>query len=154
MPIINPKTIIAEQGDTPPPMDEFLAGNAGDSVLLPPDADLDALAPRLSGLRSIDVEFPAFTDGRGFSIAKQLRRMGFKGELTAAGPLIPDQYVYALQCGFDQVKIDGETFKRFGADDFRAALDAFSLTYQRGYVHAAGPSINVFETRAAGRAKK
>lgn len=154
MPIINSKAIASAQGDTPPAMEDFLAGNEGDSVLLPPDADLEALAPRLSGLRSIDVEFPAFTDGRGFSIAKQLRRMGFEGTLTAAGPLIPDQYVYALQCGFDQVKIDAETFDRFGADDFTAALDAFSLTYQRGYVHAAGPSVNVFEARAAARSKK
>ncbi len=154
MPIINPKTIAAEQGETPLPMDEFLAGNEGDSVLLPPDADLNALAPRLSGLKFIDVEFPAFTDGRGFSIAKQLRRMGFEGVLTAAGPLIPDQYVYALQCGFDQVKIDAETFDRFGADDFTAALNAFSLTYQRGYVHSASPSVNVFEARAAARNQK
>ena len=57
-----------------PTLEELLASNIGTRVSLPPDADLDALAPRLSALKSIEVEFPKYADGRGFSIARQLRK--------------------------------------------------------------------------------
>ncbi|WP_017930451.1 phosphoadenylyl-sulfate reductase [Robiginitomaculum antarcticum] len=154
MPIINAGRAVTDHGDTPPPMEDFLGRNHGRSVTLPPDADLNTLEPRLSGLTDIEVGFPAFTDGRGFSIGKQLRRMGFEGRLTATGPIIPDQYVYALQCGFDQIKIDEETFSRFGEADFKTALDAFALTYQPGYAHPLGPATNIFKARAALRKKK
>jgi len=135
-------------------LDAFLGGNAGTSVRLPPDVDLETLAPRISGLTSIEVEFPSHADGRGFSIARQLRgRCAYKGELIAAGPLIPDQYVYALQCGFDAVKVDPETYARQSPQEWREALDAFGLTYQRGYALHNGPSLNVFDARRAKRAE-
>ena len=133
-------------------LDAFLAGNKGKAVSLPPDVDLQTLEPRLSGLKSIEILFPAFTDGRGFSIARQLRQQyGYKGELIAAGPLIPDQYVYALQCGFDAVRVDEDTFAGQSQQEWRNAMDAFDLTYQRGYVLPNGPAINIFEARKARR---
>jgi len=137
-----------------PDMDAFLAGNAGTSVRLAADVDLELLAPRLSGIASIEVEFPGYADGRGFSIARQLRgRCAYKGELIAVGPLIPDQYVYALQCGFDAVRVDPETYARQKPEEWREAMDAFDLTYQRGYAIPNGPAINVFDARRAQRAK-
>lgn len=135
-----------------PDLEALLASNSGTAVHLPNDADLEALAPRLSGLKTIEVDFPAYADGRGFSIARQLRnRYGFKGELVASGPLIPDQYAYLLQCGFDSIKVDDAVFARQGEEDWRNALDAFDLTYQRGYVIANGPSMNVLAARRAKR---
>ena len=135
-----------------PTLEELLASNSGSSVTLAPDADLDALAPRLSGIKKIEVEFPKYADGRGFSIARQLRKThGFTGELVAAGPLLPDQYVYLLQCGFDAVRVDPDTYARQTPEEWRDAMDAFRLTYQRGYAIPMGPALSVLDARRAKR---
>jgi len=138
-----------------PDLEALLESNAETSVRLAPDVDLEVIKPRLSGLKTIVIEFPGYADGRGFSIARQLRnRYGFEGELVAAGPLIPDQYAYALQCGFDAVKVDPETYAKQEPGEWRDALDAFNLTYQRGYAIPNGPAQNVFDARRAKRAVK
>ena len=137
-----------------PDLEALLESNAETSVRLAPDVDLEIIQPRLSGLKTIIVEFPGYADGRGFSIARQLRnRYGFNGEIIAAGLLIPDQYVYALQCGFDAVKVDPDTYEKQDAQEWRDALDAFDLTYQRGYAIPNGPAQNVFDARRARRAQ-
>jgi uncharacterized protein (DUF934 family) len=53
----------------------------------------------------IRVEFPSMGDGRGFSIARRLRELGFAGRLRAAGPLIADQFAAARRVGFDEVEV-------------------------------------------------
>lgn len=50
--------------------------------------------------RRIVIEFPTFTDGRGFSHARRLRHEGFGGELLAAGDVLPDQWAFLQRCGF------------------------------------------------------
>lgn len=130
-----------------PDLETFLAGNEGDSVRLSPDVDLEMLKPRLSGLALIEVSFPSFTDGRGFSIAKQLRRLGYEGELIAAGPLIPDQYLCAVQCGFDAVKIEADCYARQSEAEWDEALNAFDLCYQRGYIRQNLATRNIIEAR-------
>jgi len=112
------------------------------------DTDLDALASALGRVETILIDFPAYTDGRGFSLARQLRtKYGYEGLLVADGPLIPDQYAFALQCGFNAVHIDDETLSRHTIEDWHAALDDFDLTYQRGYAVKAGPATSVFDAR-------
>ena len=112
------------------------------------DTDLEALASALGRVETILIDFPAYTDGRGFSLAKQLRtKYGYEGLLVADGPLIPDQYAFALQCGFNAVHIDDETLSRHTIEDWHAALDDFDLTYQRGYAVKAGPATSVFDSR-------
>jgi len=112
------------------------------------DAELDLIAPALGRIETILIDFPAYTDGRGFSLAKQLRtKYGYEGLLVADGPLIPDQYAFALQCGFDAVHIDDQTLSRHTIEDWHAALDDFDLTYQRGYAIKAGPATSVFDSR-------
>jgi uncharacterized protein (DUF934 family) len=50
----------------------------------------------------IAVDFPKFADGRGYSIAYNLRaRLGFKGELRAIGDVLRDQLFYMQRCGFN-----------------------------------------------------
>lgn len=143
----------AVKGYDAPDVETLLESNLETKVRLSPDVDLELIKPRLSGLARIIIDFPAYADGRGFSIARQLRnRYGFKGELIADGPLIPDQYVYALQCGFDAVKVDPETYAKQDPQEWRDALDAFDLTYQRGYAVPNGPAQNVFDARRAKRA--
>ena len=65
----------------------------------------EALLPYLRDLTLIRVAFPAFNDGRAFTIARRLRELGYKGKLRACGPLIADQYAMARRVGFDEIEI-------------------------------------------------
>lgn len=74
------------------------------AVEFPNDRDPADLAPWLERLQMIRVAFPAMGDGRGFSIARRLRAMGYAGRLRAAGPLIADQMDAARKVGFDEIE--------------------------------------------------
>ena len=111
------------------------------------NADVERLTPLFERLALIAIAFPAYTDGRGFSLARRLRRAGFKGRLRAVGPLIPDQGPYAFACGFDEIELPEPSVARQSEAQWRAALDAISAPYQPGY---ARPS-NIFEQRARAR---
>lgn len=119
-----------------------------DALRLTPDADLSEIIDALPRIQSIFIEFPAFTDGRGFSLARLLRtRHGYSGLLVADGQLIPDQFAFALQCGFDAVRIADAELDRHTPEAWQSSLDAFNLTYQRGYAVKSGPSTNIFDAR-------
>lgn len=62
----------------------------------------------------IVIEFEQPADGRGYSIARRLRDAGYKCELRARGPLIPDHYPMLLACGFNSVEISAEDACRYG----------------------------------------
>ena len=95
-------------------------------VWLAPTDDPAALAPDVGVLPLIAVDFPKFTDGRGYSIARLLRdRYGFRGELRAIGDVLRDQLFAMSECGFDAFSI------REGRDPHKAlpGLDDFSSVY-------------------------
>lgn len=141
--------------DNVPDLEGFLAANQGDMVKLPNDVDLEKLKLHIPKIKTILVDFPSFADGRGFSIARELRKKyGFTGDLIADGPLIPDQYVYAIQCGFDAVKVDGVTYERQAESHWFDALDAFTVTYQRAYNFINGPEVSIFDARKTSKAAK
>lgn len=85
---------------------DALPANGPLAVDLAPDAPLDPVLARLGDVAAIRVAFASFADGRGFTIARQLRRAGFAGRLRAAGHVIADQYAMARRAGFDEVEID------------------------------------------------
>ncbi len=75
----------------------------------------------------IAIEFPSFTDGRGYSSARLLRdRFGYRGELRAVGDVLRDQLFYMARCGIDSFAV------KAGKDieGALAAFDDFSVTYQ------------------------
>ncbi|QGM96456.1 DUF934 domain-containing protein [Methylocystis parvus] len=117
-------------------------------VNAPNTTDPGALAAALPRLQLVEVVFPAFADGRGFSLARLIRRAGFKGELRASGRLLADQYAHALGCGFDTVEIPDDIAERQDESQWRAALAAHARTYQRGYV-AAGSILDARRKAAA-----
>ncbi len=88
--------------------DQLAANDDGDvpGVDLAPDADLAALDGHLARIAMIRIAFPSFGDGRGFTLARNLRRMGFAGRLRAVGHVLADQYAMARRSGFDEVEID------------------------------------------------
>ncbi len=94
-----------------------------------PPGDLEVWLPNL---RLIAIQFPKSADGRGFTLAQRLRRMGFKGELRAVGHIIPDQYALALSCGFDTVEISDGLAARQPEPQWHDALEAMSWAYQTG----------------------
>jgi uncharacterized protein (DUF934 family) len=88
----------------------------------------ETLATFLPRLSAIVLPFPAFSDGRAYSIARQLREIGYRGELRATGNVLPDQLQFMLQVGFDTFDI-GE---RFPLSVWQQASRKMSLAYQRG----------------------
>jgi uncharacterized protein (DUF934 family) len=66
----------------------------------------------VSQLTLIRISFPAFSDGRAFTIARRLRMFGYVGELRATGPVIADQYAMARRVGFDSVEIPDDLAQR------------------------------------------
>ena len=85
--------------------------------------DPEALAPYLADLRLIRIGFPSFADGRGFTLARRLRMMGFTGRLRARGHVLADQYAMARRVGFDEVEINDELAARQPADQWQARAD-------------------------------
>jgi uncharacterized protein (DUF934 family) len=85
--------------------------------------DPAALAGRLSGIELIRIAFPAFGDGRGFTLARRLRMMGYTGRLRAAGHVIADQYAMARRVGFDEVEIPDDIAARQPEGQWRARAD-------------------------------
>lgn len=102
------------------------APNGAPALDLPSDTDPATLTGRLDGVEAIRVDFPSFADGRGFTIARQLRLMGFTGRLRARGHVIADQYAMARRAGFDEVEISDELAARQPEDQwtFRANWQA------------------------------
>ncbi len=74
--------------------------------------DPTLVLPYLGTLKLIRIAFPAFNDGRAFTIARRLRMAGFKGHLRAVGPVIADQYAMARRVGFDDVEIPDDLAAR------------------------------------------
>ena len=81
------------------------------SLDLAPDTD-PAEVPLAPSLAMIRVRFPGFADGRGFTIARQLRLRGYTGRLRAAGHVLADQYAMARRSGFDEVEIEDDLAAR------------------------------------------
>ncbi|HYG54878.1 MAG TPA: DUF934 domain-containing protein [Burkholderiales bacterium] len=88
-------------------------------VRLEPGDDPAAVAHELAAASRVEVNFPKFGDGRGYSIGVLLRtRYGYKGELRAVGMLTRDHLMFLESCGFD-------AFELREGEDLHAALAAF-----------------------------
>lgn len=103
------------------------------AVWLAAGDDPERIAPWLAQLPLIAVDFPKFTDGRGYSTAYLLRsRYGYRGELRAIGDVLPDQLFFLRRVGFDAFALRADK-------DLRAALAVlrpFSDTYQGSWDNA------------------
>ena len=104
--------------------------NAQDSVDLPPETDPTTMVRKMHTLRAVRIDFPSFADGRGFTIARQLRLMGFTGRLRARGHVLADQYAMARRCGFDEVEIDDAMATRQPESQWLARADWQRHDYQ------------------------
>lgn len=96
------------------PLDALPANtpNTAYGIDVPSDGEPRDLAEHLDAVALIRVDFPSFADGRGFTIARQLRDMGYTGRLRARGHVISDQYAMARRSGFDEVEISADLAER------------------------------------------
>ena len=107
--------------------DAWLARGTPVGVVLGPADDPFVLKDDLAKLSLIAVRFPHFTDGRGYSIARQLRqRLGYTGALRAVGDVLRDQIFFYARVGFDGFALRDDQ----SVDDCLAALADFSEVYQ------------------------
>lgn len=96
-------------------------------VWLHGDGDIAQLSQDVEELPLIAVNFPVFTDGRGFSAGRLLReRHGFSGELRAVGNFLRDQLCYLRRCGFNAFSLDD----KYDIEAALASLHDFSEYYQ------------------------
>lgn len=98
---------------------------------------------------SLVVRFGGTADGRGFSVARQLRARGFRGRLTAAGPLIPDQARHAFQSGFDAIAIEAERLARHGAEAWQNAIAHSVRELYLADGTSRGPELGIWALRHA-----
>ena len=113
------------------PMEERAANDCSATALdLASDAEPDDLAGCIDQIAMIRVDFPSFADGRGFTIAAQLRRMGYQGRLRARGHVIADQYAMARRSGFDEVEIDAVFAARQPENQWLSRADWTANDYQ------------------------
>ena len=111
--------------------DALLAAENGANeiaVQIEPGDDVAALVPILDRLVIVALNFPAFSDGRGFSHASLLReRLGYTGEIRARGAVLLDQVPFMLRVGITSV----ETAHDPTADRLsQMRLPGISLHYQ------------------------
>lgn len=114
---------VADPGVT---VDSFSEQTNAAAVRIEPGDDARALLPHLDRLRLVEVNFPAFTDGRGFSSARILREAGYTGELRAVGDLPVDHLSHLRRCGFDSFAPNHP----FNPADAEAAFDRWPEVYQ------------------------
>jgi len=106
------------------------------AVLMPSDTDFDdGISHQIRGLCQADIaliaiDFPSYTDGRGYSLAQLLINVyQWSGELRAVGDVMIDTVYYLARCGFDSFLIKSGHDAQLALD----ALHTFSDTYQKSY---------------------
>ena len=120
-------------------LDTFLDQSNAVSVLIESGDDVRRLAPVLDRVRLVEIDFPKFRDGRGFSSARILREMGYKGEIKAIGDVLVDLIYFMRRCGFDSfapnVPLD--------RTDVESVLNRYPHVYQ----HAAADDVPIWQLR-------
>ncbi len=107
-------------------VDAFLDQSNAAAVRVEPGDDARELIPHLERLDLVEVNFPSFGDGRGYSSARILREAGYDGELRAVGDVLVDQLAYMRRCGFDAFDPDAP----LDAEDVEAAFARWPEVYQ------------------------
>lgn len=106
---------------------------------------LDQIEAAAALTDSLVLEFEAFRDGRGFSLASVLRERGYAGRLIAAGKLLPDQARHLRRSGFDAIELAP------GAD--LASWQRMDAAFDVAYQPATDPAETIWQRRATARAR-
>ena len=104
--------------------------NTNIGVWLNGDTNPSLLIQQLKSAPAIAIQFSAFADGRGFSLARILREdCDFSGELQATGEYMQDQLYYLKRCGFDAFAVADDA----NIDSMLVSLQDFTNNYQASH---------------------
>jgi uncharacterized protein (DUF934 family) len=129
----------AEHDEPAVTLDAFLGQTNATAVRIEAGDDARALIPHLGQIALVEVSFPGFRDGRGYSSARVLREAGYAGELRAAGNVLVDQIPLMRRCGFDSFAPEAE----IDAATLEASLSRYAYVYQA----AADSAVPVWKLR-------
>ena len=128
-----PETVVVPEGKVIVPLTvwlaqkDSLAARAELGVWIAADERFEALKGEAERFAVIAVDFPKFSDGRGYSIAYNVRkRLGYTGELRAIGDVLRDQLFSMSRVGFNAYA----TRQDRSIHDALKGLTVFSETYQ------------------------
>ena len=120
-------------------LDSFLGQSNATAVRIESGEDARVLLPHLGRLSLVEVSFPKYRDGRGYSSARILREAGYTGELRAQGDVLVDQIPLMRRCGFDSFAPE----KDLNPSDVAAALARWPEHYQG----AADGAVRIWKLR-------
>ena len=120
-------------------LDAFLDQANASTVRIEAGDDVRLLLPALDRVRLVEIDFPRFRDGRGFSSARILREAGYTGEIRATGDVLVDLIFFMRRCGFNSFAPD----KPFDPADAEAALTRWNNVY----VPAADDRVPIWKLR-------
>jgi uncharacterized protein (DUF934 family) len=120
-------------------LDSFLGQSNATAVRIESGEDARLLLPHLDRIALVEVSFPKFRDGRGYSSARILREAGYTGELRAQGDVLVDQIPLMRRCGFDSFAPEAPVDE--------AVLTASLARYDHQYQKAADAAVPVWKLR-------
>ena len=107
---------------------QLLQSNEKIGVRIGPADAVEDIADDLKDIQLIELDFPAFADGRIFSHAWLLRgRYNYQGEIRATGHFMPDQVFYLSRVGVNAFSLEK-------IEDLPVALSTlndFTVNYQK-----------------------
>ncbi len=122
--------------------DEILSSGKSVGVWLASSEGPEAIAGDVDHFAVIGIDFPKFTDGRGFSSARLLHdRYAYRGELRAIGDVLQDQLFYMKRCGINAYALREDK-------DITAALASLS-DFSESYQAAVDQPQPLFRRRAS-----
>ncbi|EGG98990.1 Oxidoreductase probably involved in sulfite reduction [gamma proteobacterium IMCC2047] len=85
---------------------EDLSQRGNVAVWIDAGEEAESIAEDLDKVAFVAINFPAFTDGRGYSYARLLReRYSYQGEIRAIGDVLQDQLQHMTRCGFNSFSL-------------------------------------------------
>jgi uncharacterized protein (DUF934 family) len=120
-------------------LDGFLDQSNASTVRIEAGDDVRLLIPHLDRVRLVEIDFPKFRDGRGFSSARILREAGYTGEIRATGDVLVDLIFFMRRCGFDSFEPDVP----MNPADVESVLNRYPEVYQ----HAADARVPIWVKR-------
>jgi uncharacterized protein (DUF934 family) len=122
--------------------DNQIFGAAAVGVEMGGADQVEDLKPWIDRLGIVVLRFATFKDGRLFTSARMLRqRLGFKGDVRAAGDFLPDQTAFLLRTGVSSLEVSDT----FPVDAAARSARAYSVRYQ----HAADSQTVAYDERHA-----
>lgn len=120
-------------------LDSFLGQSNATAVRIESGEDVRVLLPHLDRIALVEVSFPKYRDGRGYSTGRILREAGYRGELRAQGDVLVDQIPLMRRCGFDSFAPEAPVDE--------AVLAASLARYEHVYQPAADAQVPVWKLR-------